>query len=52
MTETVIMLIKLGVFLLAVLFSVGVSIRLRDNAREHEQEAEKLEKRMRQAINT
>ncbi len=51
MTETAITFIEIGVFLIALVFSIGVGLRLRENAKAHEEQAEKLDRKVRRAIN-
>ena len=51
MTETVITIIQIAVFIIALIMSIGVGIRLRKNAEAHEQQAKKLDKEVRREIN-
>jgi len=50
MNETVIELIKIGVVVLATIISVGVGFKFRRSAKAHEQQAERLDEKVKQAV--
>ena len=43
--------IEIGVFIIAALFSLGVVLKLRHNAKAHEESAHSLDKKIERAIN-